>query len=101
MIIDGGSCTNVASKTLVGKLKLPTIPHPAPSTIQRLNQGKDVQISSKCLVSLSIGKVYRDEIWCDVTPMDTCHILLDRLWVFDRSVLHDGRVNTYTFTKDH
>ena len=37
LIIDGGSCTNVASKTLVDMLKLPTIPHPAPYTIKWLN----------------------------------------------------------------
>jgi len=28
LIIDGGSCTNVASTQLVSKLNLPTIPHP-------------------------------------------------------------------------
>jgi len=30
MIIDGGSCTNVASTTLVEKLNLPTLKHPKP-----------------------------------------------------------------------
>ena len=30
VIIDGGSCTNVASTTLVEKLELPTIKHPRP-----------------------------------------------------------------------
>ena len=30
MIIDGGSCTNVASTTLVEKLNLPTLKHPRP-----------------------------------------------------------------------
>ena len=29
-IIDGGSCTNVASTTLVEKLNLPTLKHPKP-----------------------------------------------------------------------
>ena len=52
MIIDGGSYTNIVSKTLVGKLKLPTIPYPSSYTIQWLNQGKCIQISSKYLVSL-------------------------------------------------
>ena len=34
LIIDGGSCTNVASTTLVEKLNLPTKPHPRPYKLQ-------------------------------------------------------------------
>ena len=33
--------------------------------------------------------------------MDACHVLLGRPWLFDREVMHNGRLNTYTFTKDH
>ena len=33
--------------------------------------------------------------------MDACHVFLGRPWLFDRSVIHNGRMNTYTFTKDH
>ncbi|GKA08098.1 RNA-directed DNA polymerase, partial [Tanacetum coccineum] len=40
VIIDGGSCTNVASQTLVTKLNLSTQPHPSPFVIQWINQGK-------------------------------------------------------------
>lgn len=32
-----------------------------------------------------------------VIPMRVCHILLGRPWLYDRSVKHDGRENTYTF----
>jgi hypothetical protein len=28
--------------------------------------------------------------------MDVCHILLGRLWKYDRKVIHDRRKNTYT-----
>ena len=100
LIIDGGSCTNVVAKTVVDKLKLELTPHPKPYTIQWLNQGKGIHITSRCLISFSIGKSYKDEIWCDVIPMDACHVLLGRPWLFDRSVQHDGRLNTYTLHKD-
>ena len=40
LIVDGGSCANVASTTLVEKLQLKTEPHPHPYSIQWLNQGK-------------------------------------------------------------
>jgi hypothetical protein len=32
--------------------------------------------------------------------MDVCHILLSRPWQYDRNVVHDGRMNTYTLEKD-
>jgi len=60
-----------------------------------------MQITHRCLVPFSIGKHYKDEIWYDIVPMDGCHILLGRPWLFDRSVIYDGRMNTYTFQKDH
>ena len=100
LIIDGGSCTNVASQTLVNKLELAVSPHRRLHNIEWLNQGKGLQVSSQCLLSLSIGQTYKDEIWCDVLPMDVCHILLGRPWMFDRNVLHDGCLNTYSFAKD-
>ena len=101
LIIDGGSCANVASQSMVDKLKLSVIPHPKSYTIQWLNQSKRLQISTRCLLSLSIGKTYKDEIWCDIIPMDAWHVLLGRPWLFDRRVMQDGCMNTYTFTKNH
>ncbi|XP_010665969.1 uncharacterized protein LOC104883184 [Beta vulgaris subsp. vulgaris] len=100
LIIDGGSCTNVAAQTMVDKLKLPTSPHPKPYVIQWLNQGKGIQVTHRLLLSFSIGSNYKEEIWCDVIPMDACHVLLGRPWLFDRRVIHDGYRNTYSFTKN-
>ena len=34
-------------------------------------------------------------------PVDACHVLLGRPWLFDRHVMYDGHLNTYTFTNDH
>ena len=56
-------------------------------------------VTKQCLVEFKIGG-YRDEILCDVIPMDVCHILLRRPWKFDRNVIHDGRKNTYTLEKN-
>ena len=46
LIIDGGSCTNVASQTLVDKLELVVSSRPRPYNIEWLNQGKGLQVSS-------------------------------------------------------
>jgi hypothetical protein len=43
MIIDGGSCTNVASTILVEKLSLPTLKHPKPYKLQWLNDSGEVR----------------------------------------------------------
>lgn len=100
IIIDGGSCANVASQVLVDKLSLKTKPLANPYVIRWLSQGKGIQVNHKVLLSFSIGKTYNDEVWCDVIPMDACHILLGRPWLYDRRVMHDGYKNTYSLTKD-
>ena len=32
--------------------------------------------------------------------MDVCHLFLGRPWQYDRNVIHDGRMNTYTLEKN-
>ena len=51
-------------------------------------------------MQFSIGSKYKDEVSCDVVPMDACHLLLGRPWQYDRRTQHDGFKNTYTFVKD-
>ena len=94
MIIDGGSYTNVASTTMVEKLRMPTCKHPRPYTLQWLNDSGEVRVNKQVLVSFSIGK-YEDEVLCDVVPMQAGHLLLGRPWQFDRKVQHDGFTNKY------
>ena len=76
LFIDGESCANVASSSMVEKLGLHATVHPHPYKLQWLNQGKGLHVNSWCLISLHIGKNYQDELWCDIIPMDTCHILV-------------------------
>ena len=96
VIIDGGSCTNVASTTMVEKLELPTIKHPGPYKLQWLNNSGEVRVNKKVLVSFRIRK-YEDEVLCDVVPMQVEHLLLGWPWQFDGRVKHDGFTNKYSF----
>ncbi|KAF7835915.1 uncharacterized protein G2W53_010774 [Senna tora] len=96
MIIDGGSCTNVASTTLIDKLGLKCEKHPAPYRLQWLNESGEVKVTKQVVIAFFIGK-YEDEVICDVVPMQASHLLLRRPWQFDRRVLHDGYKNRYSF----
>ncbi|XP_040955925.1 uncharacterized protein, partial [Gossypium hirsutum] len=88
MIIDGGSCTNVASIMLVEKLGLATTKHPTPYKLQWLNDGGELKVTKQAVVAFSIGK-YQDEVVCDVVPMHAGHLLLGRPWQFDRRDYED------------
>uniref|UniRef100_A0A2N9FQW0 RNA-directed DNA polymerase n=1 Tax=Fagus sylvatica TaxID=28930 RepID=A0A2N9FQW0_FAGSY len=92
VIIDGGSCTNVASTYLVEKLALTTLKHPHPYRLQWLNECGEIKVTRQVLVALSIGK-YEDEVLCDVVPMHACHLLLGRPWQYDKRAKHDGFTN--------
>ncbi|KAF8063875.1 hypothetical protein N665_1182s0004 [Sinapis alba] len=66
LIIDGGSCTNVASSSLVEKLNL-----------KWLSEYGDLKVQKQVKVPITIG-IYTNEILCDVLPMEDGHILLER-----------------------
>ncbi|XP_052490813.1 uncharacterized protein LOC128043050 [Gossypium raimondii] len=96
VIIDGGSCTNVASTLLIEKLQLATTKHPKPYKLQWLNDGGEIKVTKQVTLTFSIGK-YIDKVLCDVVPMHASHLLLGRPWQFDRRVTHDGYTNRYSF----
>ncbi|XP_050908979.1 uncharacterized protein LOC127122728 [Lathyrus oleraceus] len=96
LIIDGGSCTNVASTLLVSKLKLEIKPHPKPYKLQWLNESVEMLVNKQVEICFKIGK-YEDVVLCDVVPMEASHLLLGRPWQFDRKANHDGYSNKYSF----
>jgi hypothetical protein len=99
MILDRGSCTNVASTILLEKLNLPTLKHSRPYKLQWLHDCGEIKVNKQVLISFSIGK-YKDEVLCDIAPMHASYILLGRPWQFDRKATHDGFKNRYYFVKD-
>ncbi|XP_035838339.1 uncharacterized protein LOC110896240 [Helianthus annuus] len=89
------------SEEAVRKLGLKTENHRKPYKLQWLKKGGEVQVSKRTLVSFSVGKTYKDDVLCDVVPMDACHLLLGRPWEYDQCVEHNGRSNTYSFMFDN
>ncbi|RDX94553.1 hypothetical protein CR513_23048, partial [Mucuna pruriens] len=65
LIIDGGSSVNVARLRLV-----------------------------RMLLAITLGS-YKDDILCDMVPMEATHFLLGRPLQYDRKVTHDGVSNNF------
>jgi len=53
-------------------------------------------VTKQALVSYCIGNL-RDEVLCDILPMDVSHLLLRRPWQFDKGATHNRITNTYSF----
>jgi hypothetical protein len=99
VIVDSRSIDNIVSTEMVEKLELETTDHLSPYKVSWLQKGHQVSVTKQCLVDFKMGE-YKDKVLCDVIPMDFCHVLLGRPWQYDRNVVHDGRMNTYTLEKD-
>lgn len=100
IVIGGGSCENMVADVMVEKLGLQLVDHSNPYQLTWLKKGHMVKVKHRCMVHFSIGSRYLDEIWCEVIPMDACHILLGQPWQYDRKTKHDGYLNNYTFKKE-
>ena len=90
LIIDGGSCNNLASSDMVEKLALTIKPHPHPYLIRWLNNSGKAKVTKLVRVNFTIGS-YHDVVECDVVPMEACNILLGRPMQFDKECIHHGR----------
>jgi len=77
LIVDSGSCCNCCSTRLVSKLNLNIIPRPKPYKLQWFNEQEEMIVNQQVTVHFSIG-TYKDEVICDIVPMEAGHILLGR-----------------------
>ncbi|KAK8553264.1 hypothetical protein V6N13_024330 [Hibiscus sabdariffa] len=74
VIINGGSCTNVASSLMIEKLGLATTKHPQPYKLQWLNNGGEIKDTKQAIIPFSTRK------YNDVVAMHAGHLLLGRPW---------------------
>ena len=99
MVVDSGSTDNLVSTEMVENLILKKTKHLVPYKVSWLHKRHQILVSEQCIVDFQIGP-YKDKILCDVMPMDVFHILLGRLWKFDKKVTHDGQSNCHSFEKN-
>jgi hypothetical protein len=77
IIVDNGSCNNIASQELVERMKLKQHHLPDPYKMQWLNDSGALRVTNMVMVPFSIGR-YTDQVECDVVPMQACQLLLGR-----------------------
>ena len=74
IIVDNGSCNNIASQELVERLGLKQQRHPSPYKMQWLNECGALRVTNMVTVPFSIGR-YNDQVEFDVVPMQACQLL--------------------------
>jgi hypothetical protein len=89
-IVDSGSQKNLISAEVVKQLGLSTTPHPQPYNIGWLRQGRDLCVSQQCRLSYDI-QPFKDEVLCDVSPLDVCDVLLGQPYMWKRHVVYESR----------
>ena len=96
-IVDNGSQKNLISAEVVKRLKLPTTPHPQPYNIRWLNQGWDLRVSQQCRLPYAI-KPFKDEVLCDVAPLEVCDALLGQPYMWKRHVVYESHPRSVIIT---
>jgi hypothetical protein len=64
--------------------------HPQPYTIGWLHQGSDLHVSQQCRLSYDI-KPFKDEVLCDVAPLEVCNVILGQPCLWKRHVVYESR----------
>jgi hypothetical protein len=74
-LVDSGSHKNLISAEVVKRLDLPMTSHLQSYTIGWIFQGRDLRVSQQCRLPYDINP-FKDEVLCDISPLDVCDFLL-------------------------
>jgi hypothetical protein len=96
-IIDSGSQKNLISAEVIKWLALPTMPHPQPYTIGWLVKEAIFASANKCRLSYDI-KPFKDEVLCDVSPLEVCDVLLGQPYLWKCHVVYESRPHSVIIT---
>jgi hypothetical protein len=65
-------------------------PHPQPYTIGWIFQGRDLCVNQQCHLPYDI-KPFKDEVLCDISPLEVCDVILGRPYLWKRHAVYDSR----------
>jgi hypothetical protein len=71
--------------------------HPQPYNIGWLRQGRDLRVSQQCRLSYGI-QPFKDEVLCDVAPLDVCDVLLGQPYMWKRHAIYESRPRSVIIT---
>ena len=80
-VVDNGSQKNLISAEFIKRLDLSTTPHLQPYNIYWLSQGQGIFITHQSLLPYVI-KPFKDEVLCDVAPLEVCDVLLGQPYMW-------------------
>jgi hypothetical protein len=89
-IVDSSSQKNLILADFIKWLDLPMTPLPQPYTIGWLHQGRDLHVSQQCHLPYDI-KPFKDEVFCDIAPLEVCDVLLGQPYLWKRHVVYESR----------
>jgi hypothetical protein len=71
--------------------------HLQPYTIGLLCQGRDLHVSQQCHLPYDI-KPFKDEVLCDISPLEVCDVLLGQPYFWKRHVLYESIPHSFIIT---
>jgi hypothetical protein len=98
-IVDSGSHKKLISIEVLKRLAPPKMPHPHTYTIGWLRQESDLCVIQQCRLSYNI-KPLKDEVLCDVSPLEVCNVLLGQPYLWKHHVVYESRPCSVIITLD-
>jgi hypothetical protein len=96
-IVDSDSQKNLISTEVIKRLDLSMTLHPQPYTIGWLHQGRDLHVSQQCRLPYNI-KPFKDEVLCDISPLEVCDVLLGQPYLWKQHVVYESRPHSVIIT---
>ena len=89
LVLDDDCYTNFITPRAVEELRLPYVNRKSPY----YDEG-GYWVDKRVMVFISLGE-YQEEVWCDVLPMDTCHVCLGGPWFQRHGIPHEQEWHKY------
>jgi hypothetical protein len=96
-IVDSGSQKNLILPEVIKQMALSTTSHPQTYTIGWLRQGNDLCVSEQCRLLYDINP-FKDEVLCDVAPLEVCDVLLVQPYLWKHHVVYESRPHSVIIT---